>query len=407
MYEFLTTHFAELVARCIVKVSLRRTRAATPEQLANGIPLFLGQLISTFEAEQQGRTAESVRISGASGGGAAGSSVMGTSAAAHGKALLELGYTVDQVVHDYGDLCQAITDLAVEREAPFTVNEFRTLNRCLDNAIADAVTGFSARHDAVVAIQQFTDENERRGVFVHELRNHLQAATMACRALEHGALPIGGATGALLKRSLDSMATLLSTSLADVRLAARAAADGPVFPLEPFIADAAAAAALDAASRGCQLTVPVVDRQLAIAGDRDRLLAALANLLQNAFKFTRPHTEVTLHAYAQGDRVTIDVADHCGGLPSGSPERMFSPFVQRSEDRSGVGLGLSIARRSVEANGGSLGVKDVPGKGCVFTMSLPRHGGGKEAGSERRSIRADHVAVIVGSSLSYSFLTTA
>ena len=50
-----------------------------------------------------------------------------------------LGYTADQVVHDYGDLCQAITDLAFERDAPFAVDEFRTLNRCLDNAIADAV----------------------------------------------------------------------------------------------------------------------------------------------------------------------------------------------------------------------------------------------------------------------------
>jgi signal transduction histidine kinase len=72
------------------------------------------------------------------------------------------------------------------------------------------------------------------------------------------------------------------------------------------------------------------------------------------------------------DRVSIDVSDHCGGLPSGSAETMFSPFTQRSKDRSGVGLGLSIARQSVEADGGSLNVRDVPGKGCVFTMSLPR-----------------------------------
>jgi hypothetical protein len=66
-------------------------------------------------------------------------SEIGTSAVAHGASLLGLGYTVDQVVHDYGDLCQSITDLAFERDAPFSVEEFRTLNRCLDNAIADAV----------------------------------------------------------------------------------------------------------------------------------------------------------------------------------------------------------------------------------------------------------------------------
>ena len=73
---------------------------------------------------------------------------MGVTATAHGKDLLTLGYSVDQVVHDYGDLCQAITDLAFERDAPFAIDEFRTLNRCLDNAIADAVTEFSFQRES-------------------------------------------------------------------------------------------------------------------------------------------------------------------------------------------------------------------------------------------------------------------
>jgi hypothetical protein len=52
---------------------------------------------------------------------------------------------------------------------------------------------------------------------------------------------------------------------------------------------------------------------------------------------------------------------------------MFEPFTQRSEDKSGVGLGLSIAKRGVEANGGILTVRDIPGIGCVFTIDLLRH----------------------------------
>src|SRR5512134_118016 len=148
MHRFLSDNHTELVARCKAKVSQRPKRAATPEQLANGIPLFLSQLIRTLEAEGEGHMAESLRISGASGGDTTRSSVMGASATAHGKKLLELGYSVDQVVHDYGDLCQAITDLAVERHEPFSVEEFRTLNRCLDNAIADAVKEFSAQREA-------------------------------------------------------------------------------------------------------------------------------------------------------------------------------------------------------------------------------------------------------------------
>ena len=95
------------------------------------------------------------------------------------------------------------------------------------------------------------------------------------------------------------------------------------------------------------------------------------NLLQNAFKFTQPYTEVTLRAYAAADRVLIDVKDNCGGLPPGIEEKMFSPFTQAGENRSGLDLGLSIARRSVAACGGVLSVRDMPGSGCIFTISLP------------------------------------
>ena len=70
--------------------------------------------------------------------------------------------------------------------------------------------------------------------------------------------------------------------------------------------------------------------------------------------------------------VLIEVQDHCGGLPPGSAERMFKPFMQHGDNKSGLGLGLSIARQSIEADAGTLSVRDVPGIGCVFTIALPR-----------------------------------
>jgi signal transduction histidine kinase len=51
---------------------------------------------------------------------------------------------------------------------------------------------------------------------------------------------------------------------------------------------------------------------------------------------------------------------------------MFRPFIQSDTNKSGLGLGLSIARRSVEVNGGILSVRDIPGSGCIFTIDLPR-----------------------------------
>jgi signal transduction histidine kinase len=296
---------------------------------------------------------------------------MGLSAAAHGKELLGLGYSVDQVVHDYGDLCQAITDLAVERDAPFSVDEFRTLNRCLDNAIADAVTEFGVWRDASVALQQSAEENERLGMLVHELRNHLHTATLAFAALESGRIPMGGSTGAVLKRSLSSLAALLSQSLSQVRVAAETP-PAEAFSLGLFVADAKNAASLDASAKGCTFSVADVDASLGISGNRDLLLAALVNLLHNAFKFTHAHTEVALRAYAEGDHVLLDVRDNCGGLPPGTTASIFQPFVQVGDNKSGLGLGLSIARRNVEADGGALSVRNLPGTGCIFTIKLPR-----------------------------------
>ena len=372
MHDFLANNHDDLITRCAEKVARRPKRGATRQQLENGIPMFLHQLTRTLEAEQGGEAGAGTKISGASGGDTTRLSEMGVTAAAHGTELLKLGYTVDQVVHDYGDLCQSITDLAFERDAPFSVDEFRTLNRCLDNAIADAVTEFSAQRDSTIAAQQSFDLNERVGFLMHELRNSVGTATLAVHALEAGNLTLAGATGTVLKRSLASLSTLIEGSLAEVRVKAGVSMQSERFSLAVLIRDAQDAAALVAKAQGNAFTVPDVDPLLAVNGNRELLLAALGNLLSNAFKFTRSHTEVTLNAYALGDRIIIEVKDHCGGLSPGDSEKMFSSFTQYSADRTGLGLGLSIARQSVEADGGILSVRNVPDIGCIFTISLPQ-----------------------------------
>ena len=371
--KFLADNRADLIARCTDKVAKRPLRAATKQQLENGIPMFIDQLIRTLDAERSGETEAGSLISGPPGGQESALSEMGLSAAAHGKALLELGYSVDQVVHDYGDLCQAITDLAFEQDAPFSIDEFRTLNRCLDNAIADAVTEFSAKRDVTLAEQHHVQANEQIGFLMHELRNELGTASMALTAMESGKLTVAGATGAVLQRSLAAMERLITRSLDEVRSKGTGSPLRQVFSVASFIAEAKLAADLDAMKLGCRLTVTDVDPLLRINGNQDLLLAALMNLLHNAFKFTNPHTEVMLVAYAKGERILMDVKDHCGGLPPGDAERMFAPFTQRSKDKTGLGLGLSIARKSVEAESGTLHVRDMPGIGCIFTIDLPRY----------------------------------
>lgn len=371
MQDFLANNRLALIARCRDKVAARSRRAATDEQLQNGIPAFLEQLTRTLAAEQSGRIGASLDISGASDGGGLAESEIGTAASAHGKALLALGYSVDEVVHDYGDLCQAITELALDFGVPFAVEEFRTLNRCLDNAIADAVTAFSAlRH--VQVVQQLSGEaNERLGALVHEMRNALTLASLSVRAMERGGLTVAGATGSVLKRSLASMRKLVEGSIADVRARSAAPSLRRIFSLAAFVEDAKASAELEAEGRDCRLAVARVDPVLRIEADRDLLLAALANLVGNAFKFSHRHSEVQLRAFAAGGSIRIEVEDRCGGLTEAVEARMFTPFAQGGDDRTGLGLGLSIARQNVETLGGSLSVRNLPDVGCVFTIDMP------------------------------------
>ncbi len=368
MHSFLTDNKAELIARCKVKVSARPLRAATALQLEDGLPLFLDQLTRTLQAEEAGSDA-GLQISGPAGGISQVRSEMGVSAAAHGKQLLLLGFTIDQVVHDYGDMCQAITDLAQECDAPFAIDEFRTLNRCLDNAVAEAVTEFNFQRSQAIEINRAGEANQRVGMLVHELRNDLQTALAALSVLETGTVPITGATGKILKRSLGAMKGLIA-SVFDAEGPGKK--DVPICSLATFVADAREAAMLMAIESGCSLKVAAVDPALGIQVNYQLMQAALANLLNNAFKFTHAHSEIALTAYGLGDFVLISVQDMCGGLPDATHESMFTPFFQRSTNRSGMGLGLSVARRAVESDGGTLTVRNLPGTGCVFTITLPR-----------------------------------
>lgn len=373
MHKFLIANRAELIARCRAKVAKRAPPGMCEEELQHGVTIFLDQLIKTLTMERTADSSRSRKISGRAGGGKPALSEISESAALHGKELLQHGFTVEEVVHDYGDLCQAITDLAFERGAAIGIDEFRTLNRCLDNAIATAVTEFSYQHDFVMAGLQADALNERLGFFAHELRNLLCTATLALSLIKEGHVGLSGATGGVLDRALIGLGNLIGRSLADVRATSAMQVQHRLFSLADFIAEIKLSATLEAQVRGCFLAVSRVDPSLAVDADRDLLLSATGNLLQNAFKFSHAHSEVTLNAYSVADRILIDVEDHCGGLPPGAAERMFHSFAQMGADTSGLGLGLSISRRSIEANHGVLSVRDVPGTGCVFTIDLPRH----------------------------------
>jgi signal transduction histidine kinase len=374
MHEFLIDHRKALIERCRRKVARRSGRAMSNEQLQNGVPLFLDQLIETLKFEQtsdpltrgehHSLTASELPPDDAD-----------RTAANHGRELLILGFSIDQVVHSYGDLCQAITDLAYECEARFEIDEFRTLNRCLDNAIASAVVEYSTQRDFTSAHNTALEMTEKIEYLAEDLRSRLGTAMLAFAAAKASNLSLKGATGSVLEHGLFELRDLIDRALAETRSAAGDSQYEEVFSVAELIEEIKFAAELAAQVRGCSLLVTAVSPNLNAKGNRDLLYAALGSLVQNAFKFTRTHTAVFLNVHTAADRILIDVVDHCGGLPRGDTEDIFLPFTQSTNDRSGLGLGLAIARKNVEMNGGRLTARDMPGKGCAFTISLPLYDG--------------------------------
>jgi signal transduction histidine kinase len=355
LHEFITSYRDPIIVRTREKLTDRPWPLASTSELEYGVPLFLTQLADTLRLETTPTPFPQKTI--------------GASAAAHGRELRALGFNISQVVHDYGDICQAITEVAVEQHLPITTEEFHTLNRCLDTAIAKAVT----EHARITAESRSTEEIERSGQLAHEIRDILNTAILAFHALKRGTVAINGSTGTVLGRSLMSLRDLVGNALSDIRMAAQIEHRERV-PVDDFLNELAIAGNLHAESRAVHFTIDQVDPRLAVDADPQLLASAVMNLLSNAFKYTHAGGHVVLRALHENERVRFEVEDECGGIPDGVDDPFKAFAVQRQKDRTGLGLGLSIARKAVRMHGGDIYFRNLPGKGCVFVVDVPLAG---------------------------------
>lgn len=350
---------------------MRPGRAATAGQLQNGIPIFLDQLIRTFGLEQTDAHAAVDRISGPPGGAVAYSELR-TGAELYGKDLLALDFTVDQVVRDYGDLCQVVTDLAIEHDAPFEIEEYRTLNKCLDNAIAHAVSEFSYQRDFLVQLKHDTLANQRSGELALELRQLLSTALLAFSAAKAGELSLHGATGRILERSLNGLSKAIDAHPVYSEQQRVETAALSAFSLEQLIDEAAAAVQAGITGQHGILVVLPVDPELAIAGNRAVLLTTICKLLVNAIGLAPAGGEVTLTAYSAADRVLIDLEHGGAGWAREGIEAMFESATWQVPAASST-LHAAVGRQRVHKDSGDVFVTNLPGLGSVLTISLPRH----------------------------------
>ena len=348
----------ELIERCRSKVASRRAPRSTPDEILHGVPMFLAQLVATFPDGVQSEPDSELRAAQA--------------AAKHGRELLRQGFTIEQVVHDYGDLCQSITELAAERAAPIPAKDFGVLNIRLDQAIASAVAAYSLQHAITVAAESKLAANDRLGALAAEMRNLVNTATLAISAMKRGSVGFGGATAAALDRSMAGMRGIIDRTLAEARQELGESPHVEIIEIGPFIAAVQLAAGVEAALKGCDLTT-VVEPDIYVEADRHVLHGAITNLLNGVLGSMKREGHIFLSARSRTGRVIIDVEDSGANLDTGTLREILAGFEDRASASTALGSALLYSAKGIEASGGSLKARAVKGRGCLYTVDLAGH----------------------------------
>ena len=361
LFSLLSERRDEILERCREKMAEVLGERSSPYQLDQGIPTLYEELIEVLRIslEDDSPMARQRFVA---------TTVTASASRQHAQESYRLGYTVSQLVHGYGCICQGITEYAHEVGAPITSTEFSQLNLCLDVAIAQAVSEF----ENLSLENASREESLRLGFLVHELRNSLSNAMMAHELVKGGGVGAAGATSLILTTSHQQMKHIIDRAITEVRLRGEPTVELNRLQLFSLLSEVESSSLPEANAKKISLQVDA-DPTLEVQADRHFMASAVANLVQNAIKFTKPNGNIRIRAFAEGAQAVIEIEDECGGLPGGKTEELFRPYVRGSQQQVGMGLGLSIARRAIELNGGKLTAANIPEKGCIFTIRMPAY----------------------------------
>jgi signal transduction histidine kinase len=408
LHTFVLAHRDELIARCKATAARRIAPLPYPDDRDFGIERFVDQLIKTLALERAGHRSEALEFSGTKDGISTTSATSATSdlqavAARHGFELARHQFTIEQVVHDYGDLCQSITDLAVETGKQISNDEFRSLNRCLDNGIANAVKVFTLRRE-----YQLLNAHERERAagevlnasLAERVAERTQELETACEELKafsyslahdlRGPLSSINGFGLLLERLLpeDTPALALShlgriraetVRMGDMVDAMLTLANLSRRELQWDVLDLSAAATSVLAelqerqpSRSVQISV---QQGLHLACDAPLLRLVLENLLGNAWKFTAQHEHAHIGFGLQqlpSGESAFYVKDNGVGFDMDHAGKLFGLFERMNvaPEYAGSGIGLANVQRIIVRHKGRVWAQSVPGQGSTFYFTV-------------------------------------
>jgi signal transduction histidine kinase len=383
LHDFLMQNQEEILAMTEKKSLALAGVRPTSDQLKSGLPIFFKQLAAVLRLQRPAvppPAADSARMAKAArdedepamakAAGRPDEAEVAKAAGLHGQELQRLGYTLSHVVHAYGAMCQSITELATTKNINIGSSEFHDLNRCLDIAMAGAVTQYQSHRNTEVMNQ----EAEHLGSLAHELRNALTAANISLKLIKLGTVGFGGSTGTVLDKSMKRIEDLIDRSLTEVRLRVDPKVRPESGQLLQLVDQILVTAEVEARSRNQTVEVQI-DPGLVFEADQQLFFSALSNLIQNALKYTHVGGKIQVRGSSVGENIIVEVEDECGGLMSKTAADLFKLFEQQNENRRGLGLGLTIAQRAILLNHGKIEARNLPGKGCIFQITLPKRNG--------------------------------
>lgn len=363
LYDFLVQNQKEILSKTMKKTLNLEALSPDSDLLKRSLPIFYNQLKSSLllQKESTPSTAAKDEITRYEQ-----ENLVKKEAEIHGAELMRLGYTLPHVVYTYGTLCQSINELAEAQNVSFTKEEFQNLNRCLDIAIAAAITG----HELSRSARDTHREIERLGYLAHELRNALSSVNISLQLIKKGTAGFNGTTGQVLGKSLKRIEEIIERSLTEVKLHMEPKIiKEPAFLLQ-VVDQIVMTAEIEAHAKNQRIEVRI-EPTIIINADQHLFYSALSNIIQNAIKYTRQSGLIQIRANQNDENVVIEVEDECGGLTKPA-NQLFKPFEQFNKDRKGIGLGLTIAQRAIILNKGTIEAINLDKKGCIFRITLPR-----------------------------------
>ena len=258
--------------------------------------------------------------------------------------------------------------------------EISELARSLDE-MAAALEKKESERDAAEALLVAADKrkDEFLAMLAHELRNPLAPISAGAHILRqvHAQDPVVARTANIIVRQTTHMTRLID-DLLDVSRVTRGLVELKKETLEfgRIVHDAIEQVGPLMTSRKQQLEVDLPDTPLQVDGDHKRLVQVVANLLNNAAKYTPEGGHIRVRLEGQEEQLLLTVADDGIGMQPELIARVFDLFTQgeRTSDRSqgGLGLGLALVRTLVQLHGGSVQASSAgPGQGSVFSVALP------------------------------------